>query len=328
MEDEEPMIAALDAFKKTHGDHYEVRDRLGSGEFGVTFRAADLRRDVDVCLKFFKAGTAPSAARREWLLTSRLKHPSVNDTHTVEHVPAGDGAPPNVVVVSRYQPGETLESIVGRLDSLADDVRADVVDALLLTVVFPLCDALTFCHKEGVGHGDLHVRNIMVDSPSPPVLIDFGNANSRIGEPELAENELMQADVRALWWIVGCVVQGTYFADPLSNALKRCESAEQIKHGLTDFRTYAVPNPTGGATSFDWKRWARRIRKLELFRPDLALSSVRVMAAIGEVTEKDALLEVVREVVTEKLTFKPTAATITGTRSEVTEALRIVLGTK
>jgi serine/threonine protein kinase len=86
------------------------------------------------------------------------------------------GKPPRYFFVESYLDGETLDSI------LAAGRPADA-----LKIARNLCHVLRILHVNGIIHGDLHPRNIIVKNDGNVSLIDFGLSRYR-GEvvPELA----------------------------------------------------------------------------------------------------------------------------------------------
>ncbi len=87
------------------------------------------------------------------------------------------GKSPTYFFVESYLPGETLESI------LAAGRPADA-----LKIARNLCHVLRILHVNGIIHGDLHPRNIIVNSEGGVSLIDFGLSRYRDEVvPELAD---------------------------------------------------------------------------------------------------------------------------------------------
>lgn len=233
----------VDAFLREHGGHYALITPLGEGGYGFTYRARDERRQIDVCLKFFIGGIAPVGARRDWRVTSTLKHPLVCDTFTVEHFQAeSDSQPPRVAVVSRFIAGQNLGEVVDRLRALPPEQHAPLQNVLVAEVGDDVCAAIRACHEAGHGHGDLSERNVMVgmhgDSTRgsgrrfTATVIDFDNATYKPSLRDLEESKLMEKDVRSLARLIGIMTCDSRWHDGIQEVLRSCETARQAHESL------------------------------------------------------------------------------------------------
>jgi len=224
--------AEVNAFLRHHGSHYQIRSILGKGASGTTYRGFDLRRGVPVCLKFYHQGSAPPGSRRDWFITSVLKEPSINDTFSVEHYEEAGNT--SVVVISRFQDGSNLHTVLDRLETETKaELKSAVQDQLLRKIGPPLCKAVAVCHDAGHGHGDLHERNVVVTA-SGPVVIDFGNASwgPPNAEATAGEQSFMQADIRALRRLLGCLTYGSRWHDQIFRVLDSCETAAEMGEAI------------------------------------------------------------------------------------------------
>ena len=228
---EPPREYLVESFDKVHGDHYEVRDPLGEGAAGFTFRGFDRRRSVEVCLKFYLNGKADRGADRDWRITSTIKHELVADTFSVEHFDYG-GAEPAVVLVSRFIPGRNLERVLRSIEDEPEADRRPLLRTVVARLGVSLDSAVQVLHARGVGHGDLHGRNVIVSpadrnddviggSPWRPVLIDFDNATFRRA-PEDGEQARIEKDVRSIRRLLGSMTYGSAWHDELTGLLQEC----------------------------------------------------------------------------------------------------------
>ena len=172
---------------------YRIEGVLGSGGFGITYRAQDLRLAALVAIKeFFPSQLAQrlpdqTVATRVDLDDDRLfswglekfQH-EANSLAKLQHL--------NIVGVNyMFQANNTsymvLDFIEGTtmkewLKQLNRPPDQNEVDALL----FPLLDALAAMHAKHLLHRDIAPKNIMIAKPFRPILIDFGAARLLIAQ--------------------------------------------------------------------------------------------------------------------------------------------------
>ena len=227
-------------FTATHGDHYTLRQELGVGASGFTFLAHDQRRRVPVCIKLYLDGQADPGAERDWRITSTIKHDQIADTFSVEHFDVGESAPA-VAVVSRFITGQNLETVLQRAEALEGVQGRAALNEIVSRLAVRLCHAVLVLHDRGVGHGDLHERNIIVTQDArtdvfprggwSAVLIDFDNATFR-RDPADGEQVRMESDVRALRRLVKMMTHGLEWHDEISGLLDASTSARDLGYGI------------------------------------------------------------------------------------------------
>src|ERR1700730_6442331 len=155
---------------------YRMLERLGSGGFGVAWRARDELLGREVAVK--RIPLAPDGdserATREALATARLSHPAIvalYEAHSDHEA---------FYLISELVHGETLSQLIAA-DALADE---DVV-----AIGVALTRALSHAHERGVIHRDVKPQNVLVPHriddrrprPGSPLavakLTDFGGAS-------------------------------------------------------------------------------------------------------------------------------------------------------
>jgi serine/threonine protein kinase len=171
---------------------YTLEAFLGSGGFGITYRAHDGRLDIPVALKeYFPATLAyrvdgTTVASRpdgmsggyEWGMEKFLNE--AMSLARLQH--------PNIVGVRRlFKANNTAYMALDYVDgpSLKDWVKAHrgapdqgQLDQLLI----PLLNALELVHRKGLLHRDIAPKNIMIARPFMPIMIDFGAARQLVAQ--------------------------------------------------------------------------------------------------------------------------------------------------
>ena len=162
---------------------YRLLEQLGSGGFGVVWRARDelLHREVAVKQVWLGLDGDSERASREALAAARLSHPAIVALY--EACPH-EGA---FYLISELVDGDTLAQLIAH-DALEDEE--------ILEIGLALASALEHAHERGVIHRDIKPQNVLV--PTPPAggartpqtllaaakLTDFGGA-SLVGEDAL-----------------------------------------------------------------------------------------------------------------------------------------------
>jgi hypothetical protein len=151
-------------------DRYRVSDVLGSGAWGIVYRALDLRNDRDVALKILRIEFAGSASaerfRREIAILARLDHPNIVALYDSGDI---DGAPWYAMSFVR---GESLQ------DRLAREKSLPIIAAL--NIACDVAVALAHAHAAGVVHRDIKPGNILLQD-GRVFVADFGIARAISG---------------------------------------------------------------------------------------------------------------------------------------------------
>jgi formylglycine-generating enzyme required for sulfatase activity len=173
-------------------DDYQIEGVLGTGAFGITYLAADLRLDTKVAVKeFHPLGIAhrdcsmtvrPTSDRQsdtfnwgrkrfidEARTLARFEHPSIVQ---VTRVFEANGT---AYMVMRFERGESLEVWLRGLGRAPTQQELD-------RIVSPLLDALEVMHAADFLHRDIAPDNIIVRADGSPVLLDFGSARQAATE--------------------------------------------------------------------------------------------------------------------------------------------------
>jgi tetratricopeptide (TPR) repeat protein/tRNA A-37 threonylcarbamoyl transferase component Bud32 len=145
-------------------DHIQLDERLGEGGFASVYRVFNTRLQTHWALKILDASkmsskTGVSKALKEAQITAKLRHPNVAGVYDVDDqngfifMELVDGPPLTDFMESGIQTWEEFRAIaVGILSGLAE------------------------AHRQGIVHGDISPRNILLTRTFVPKLVDFGLA--------------------------------------------------------------------------------------------------------------------------------------------------------
>ena len=171
---------------------YRIARVVGSGGFGITYEAEDVRLGTAVAIKEYypfdfgeRAGTLnvrPRSDRhaqtfawgrsnfiQEARTLARFEHPSIVRVARVFE------ANSTAYMVMRFERGQSFEAWLQLLGRLPTQDELD-------RIVAPLLDALAMLHGAHFLHRDIAPDNIMVRGDGSPILLDFGAARHAIAE--------------------------------------------------------------------------------------------------------------------------------------------------
>lgn len=192
---------------------YQILDELGRGGFATVYRALDTTLDREVALKvldplFLRDGAWVARFRREAKSAARLVHPHIV---TIYEIAEADG---RLYIAMQLARGGSVAHRIAAEGRLSWDET--------LTILQPVCEALTYAHAQGLVHRDLKPANILLDSELGPLIVDFGFArlmgdNSMslsasggiVGTPAYIAPEIWEldsAEAPADIYALGCIV--------------------------------------------------------------------------------------------------------------------------
>jgi hypothetical protein len=253
-------------------------ERLGSGGFGVVWRARDELLGREVAVK--RIALAPDGdserATREALATARLSHPAIVALYEA-HSDAEC-----FYLISELVRGETLSQLIVD-DALEDDQ--------LLRIGVALARALSHAHARGVIHRDVKPQNVLVPhgaeagsrAPDGPLavakLTDFGGAS-------LVEEDALTRTGDVLGTLA-------YMAPEQCAGAAVDEQTDLYALALVLYEGLSGVNPVRGPTpAATARRIGRRLPALERSRRDLPRPLTRALdAALAPAPEERGTLD-------------------------------------
>ena len=175
-----------------HDRDYRIVARSGSGGVGTTFKVVEIDRSTkeDLGTYVAKVGHCAETGRRV------LKAYSLARSHLGRH--AGLSAilelpsewrEDNFISLMTWIEGALLGGFTGVFPLLAEEQQETSSEVLALRWLRAMCDALDVLHHNGLVHGDISPRNMIV-SGSDLVLTDYDFVG-KIGEPLAAPGTVL-----------------------------------------------------------------------------------------------------------------------------------------
>jgi hypothetical protein len=182
---------------------YRITRVVGSGGFGITYEAKDVKlgtivalkeyypvefgdRDATMCVQprlgkhqqIFEWGRANFLEEARTL--ARFEHPSIVRVARVFEANA------TAYMVMRFEQGRSFEAWLTSLGRLPTQEELDAI-------VAPVLDALEMLHAQNFLHRDIAPDNIIVRADGTPVLLDFGAARRAVAEATCALTGVIKA---------------------------------------------------------------------------------------------------------------------------------------
>ena len=181
-----------DQIVRFRGRDYRIVSRLGSGGVGATFKVVriepatggDLGAYVAKVVRDEETGRRVLGAYN--LVHSHLHHSAALSTifETADRWRDND-----FIALMAWIEGGPLSELAGVLPLLAEDFQEESDEALALRWLRTTCDALDVLHRNGLVHGDVSPRNLIV-SDSELVLTDY-DCVTRARQPRVAPGTIM-----------------------------------------------------------------------------------------------------------------------------------------
>ena len=167
---------------------YRIVERLGSGGIGTVFKVVEIDQSTkeDLGTYVAKAGCDQDAGRLVLkaydLARSHLgRHAALSTIFEV----APEWRENDFIALLGWIEGVSLRDFIGVFPLLAEDQQENSAESLALRWLRTMCEGLQVLHRNGLVHGDVSPRNMIV-SEDDLVLIDYdfvGKIGARVAAP-------------------------------------------------------------------------------------------------------------------------------------------------
>jgi len=249
-----PALPAIGAWA-----HLSLVERLGSGTFGVVYRAWDRRLEREVALKLLRPNqfvevdddAQSSRIVREGRLLARVHHSNVITVHGVE--------------VHEDRVGLCMELIRGTTLEALLQTRGPFSAHEASLIGIDLCRALAAIHAAGLIHRDVKAQNVMREDGGRIVLMDLGTG--REIDPDRYDG---------LSDLAGTPL---YLAPEIFDGGRACEKTDLYSLGVLLYHIVSGAFPVKATTVNEVREAhaAGTVVRLRDARPDLPTAFVRVV---------------------------------------------------
>ena len=187
-----------DQIVRFRDEDYRIVSRLGSGGIGTTFKVVGVDRATKEELGAYVAKVVPDEATGQRVLQaykrarSHLRHSALSTIFEV----ASEWRDNDFIALMTWIEGEPLSEFAGLLPILAEDFQEGSDEALALRWLRTACQALDVLHRNGLVHGDVSPRNMIV-SGGELVLTDYDFVG-KINEPVVAPGTVLYCSPSSL----------------------------------------------------------------------------------------------------------------------------------
>ena len=181
-----------DQIVRFRGRDYRIVSPLGSGGVGATFKVVRIDSSTGGDLGAYVAKVVrDEETGRQVLGAYNLVHSHLHQSAALSTIfeTADRWRDNDFIALMAWIEGEPLSELAGVLPLLAEDFQEESEEALVLRWLRTTCDALDVLHRNGLVHGDVSPRNLIV-SDSELVLTDY-DCVTKVGQPRGAPGTIM-----------------------------------------------------------------------------------------------------------------------------------------
>mmetsp|Transcript_15348 Transcript_15348/g.17373 ORF Transcript_15348/g.17373 Transcript_15348/m.17373 type:complete len:301 (-) Transcript_15348:65-967(-) len=253
-------------------ERYQRLEKLGSGTFGVVYKAKDRMTGETVALKKIRLETEdegiPSTTIREISLLKQLKHPNIVRLHDVVH------SERKLTLVFEFLDQDLKQY----LDTFGGGGQGGGLEPRVMrSFMYQLLRGIAYCHHHRVLHRDLKPQNLLISREGQLKLADFGLARA-FGIPVRHYTH----EVVTLWyrppdvlmgsrrystpvdiWSIGCIFAEMYNGLPLFPGKSEDRQLEVI------FCKLSPPSPESYPSLVDLPGWSPKYQRVKQVPPTL-----------------------------------------------------------
>jgi len=157
-----------------NGSYYRILERLGKGGIGWTFKVCELDKNQEETYGTYVAKTIRHEADAKAALRAYQRVRDKTDVPTLSSLKeiAPEWQENNFVSLLRWVEGGPLDELRGVLTIHSEDLGEASTEDMLLRWLLGLTDGLAALHTQGLVHGDVSPKNILVQQGTV-VLTDY-----------------------------------------------------------------------------------------------------------------------------------------------------------
>ena len=213
-------FSPLNSLKEYNPNNFIIKEQIGEGASGCTFKAYSKDLNKDIALKIFKhAMTSDGSPQNEIYISNYIYSvSSINSLFTIHNISHSDNiSHPHIIpiigIINNYsdKTHALLLELISGFNTLGDPPNFKTCTRDIITRSFSLDNIITICiaiisvsdylHSYGVNHGDLYAHNIIVNDNCNSYLCDLG-ASSLYDKDSLFAAFIEKIEVRAF----GCLL--------------------------------------------------------------------------------------------------------------------------
>ena len=176
-------------------EDYDGLSAIGIGGVGAVFSAHEPGLNREVALKILRPQYRNKAERIEWFIrearaTAQIDHPNIPPVHRL-----GVFDDVGVYFTMKRVEGETLRTILRKLNEDKEGYRRTYTLHRLLEIFIGACNGVAFAHSHGILHCDLKPGNLMVGDYGEVLVMDWGMARYRADLDQGGSGSKMDLDL-------------------------------------------------------------------------------------------------------------------------------------
>ena len=181
------------------GRDYRIVSCLGSGGVGTTFKVVRIDGATGGDLGVYVAKVVFGRETGERVLRAyNLAHSHLAESVALSTIfeTAAEWRDNEFVSLMRWIEGEPLSELGGVVPIVAEDLNEESAESLALRWLVTVCDALDVLHRNGLVHGDISPRNLIV-ADGEIIVTDY-DCIAKIGESVTAPGTVMYSAYRRI----------------------------------------------------------------------------------------------------------------------------------